>query len=633
MSKFNPAYRESKKRRGQRGTPPEPECTSITSSIDIPGLQVIPEFITTTEEENLLNEIDSSIWKNTLTRRVQHYGFIFNYRTLMLDYTKATPPMPSSCTEIANKLNEFRVIDASGRFPKLNQLTVNEYYPGQGIASHTDTKSCFGKDIFILNLGSGIVMNMTKNELTDLKNQNLEVNNDKEDNNSDNNSNHSSDFDESGDENNSQYNTLNNNEDLNDNNNDLSKDDNNMMTITQQRALRKQSQIRKCVYLPARSLFILQGQARYDWSHGISLRKYDKVDGELIKRGRRVSLTFRQALRPGTIPSHALLSNDLEIDHVVRVYDNIAVHWNHTRGKRKVHWHRVKEFIEALPFGSLVADIGSGDGKYFGVNPNVVSIGCDRSFKLIQVSKEIGHETFCCDAVKLPLRSDMFDATLCIAVLHHLSSIDRRSAAIRELLRITKPGGYVMIQAWAYEQGEQSKRLFHEQDTMVPWQLNKRFVLQQQKRSDKDSGDDASNNNHLKGAYWVEDNNNSNNEKEALPNHNKLFNDNYYDDFMSGPCKHVVEKDDEFIFQRYCHVYKEGELDDLCSCVPECRIVESGWDKGNWFVRLLKVDINNNNDKSTIPADELAALLLETEYGPDMPLPAINPRLKNNNSK
>ena len=47
-------------------------------------------------------------------------------------------------------------------YPPLNQLTINEYMPGQGIAAHTDTKSCFGSLVFILNLGSGITMNLTR---------------------------------------------------------------------------------------------------------------------------------------------------------------------------------------------------------------------------------------------------------------------------------------------------------------------------------------------------------------------------------------------------------------------------------------------------------------------------------------
>ena len=107
-----------------------------------------------------------------------------------------------------------------------------------------------------------------------------------------------------------------------------------------------------------------------------------------------------------------------------------------------------------------MADIGSGDGKYFGVNPNILSIGCDRSLGLLEVSKNISQEMFCCDAVKLPFRNDLFEATLCIAVLHHLSTVERRYAVISELIRITRPGGTIMIQAWAFEQGSNSKRNF-----------------------------------------------------------------------------------------------------------------------------------------------------------------------------
>lgn len=86
----------------------------------------------------------------------------------------------------------------------------------------------------------------------------------------------------------------------------------------------------------------------------------------------------KQALKPGAVPPDLLRPGELELDHVVRVYDNIAIHWNHTRGKRKVYWHRVKDFLDALPVGTLMADVGCGDGKYFGVNPGVVTIGCDR---------------------------------------------------------------------------------------------------------------------------------------------------------------------------------------------------------------------------------------------------------------
>lgn len=38
---------------------------------------------------------------------------------------------------------------------------------------------------------------------------------------------------------------------------------------------------------------------------------------------------------------------------------------------------------------------------------------------------------FGCDALALPLRSDAFDAAISIAVLHHISTPERRIALIR----------------------------------------------------------------------------------------------------------------------------------------------------------------------------------------------------------
>ncbi len=47
------------------------------------------------------------------------------------------------------------------------------------------------------------------------------------------------------------------------------------------------------VLLGQRSLTILSGDARYIWQHAIAQRKNDKYNGEVIKRNRRLSLTFR----------------------------------------------------------------------------------------------------------------------------------------------------------------------------------------------------------------------------------------------------------------------------------------------------------------------------------------------------
>lgn len=48
------------------------------------------------------------------------------------------------------------------------------------------------------------------------------------------------------------------------------------------------------VLLKRRSVAILQGDARYLYKHGIAARKSDKVGDRIIKRGTRISLTYRK---------------------------------------------------------------------------------------------------------------------------------------------------------------------------------------------------------------------------------------------------------------------------------------------------------------------------------------------------
>ena len=50
------------------------------------------------------------------------------------------------------------------------------------------------------------------------------------------------------------------------------------------------------VVVPARSLWVLAGEARSEWMHGIAARLTDVIGGERRRRGRRVSITFRTAL-------------------------------------------------------------------------------------------------------------------------------------------------------------------------------------------------------------------------------------------------------------------------------------------------------------------------------------------------
>lgn len=55
-------------------------------------------------------------------------------------------------------------------------------------------------------------------------------------------------------------------------------------------------------------------------------------------------------------------------------------------------------------------------------------------------------------------------------MIHHFATTERRVSAIRELARILRIGGRVVISVWAVEQ---KSRRFESQDVLIPWQSPK----------------------------------------------------------------------------------------------------------------------------------------------------------------
>ena len=108
------------------------------------------------------------------------------------------------------------------------------------------------------------------------------------------------------------------------------------------------------------------------------------------------------------------------------------------------------------------------------------------------------------------------DFCISIAVIHHFSTPERRRKAIEEMLRITKPGGSLLIFVWAFEQT--GKRQYEESDVFVPWKSN------------------------------------------------------------TDPSK---------VHQRYYHMFKKGELEELIQRFRVTDII-SGYDRDNWYCIFKK---------------------------------------------
>lgn len=120
---------------------------------NIDGLTYYDEFIDLDFEKYLIEKIDSEVWLTELQRRVQHYGYRYNYRSRRIDETMKVMDLPSWTTPIISKLKEQTSFEGTP-----NQMIVNEYLPGQGISRHIDCEPCFGEYIASLSLGSQTIM-------------------------------------------------------------------------------------------------------------------------------------------------------------------------------------------------------------------------------------------------------------------------------------------------------------------------------------------------------------------------------------------------------------------------------------------------------------------------------------------
>ncbi|MDP2435338.1 MAG: methyltransferase domain-containing protein, partial [archaeon] len=123
------------------------------------------------------------------------------------------------------------------------------------------------------------------------------------------------------------------------------------------------------------------------------------------------------------------------------------------------------------------------------------------------------------DNLALPFRSDCFDAIISIAVIHHFASNERRAQALREMFRVLRVGGRIMVSVWAFEQ---EKKEYASQDSLIPWMY----------RGKTDA-----------------------------------------------------------VFQRYYHLFRQGELEHLGLGIGCVELIDSIWDYDNWYCTFKKIEI------------------------------------------
>lgn len=181
-----------------------------------------------------------------------------------------------------------------------------------------------------------------------------------------------------------------------------------------------------------------------------------------------------------------------------------------------------------------------------------------RSLPLLNVCVQRGHQVFQSNACDIAARSNCFDAgmyytvllmmiVISIALVHHLSTVERRRRAIAECARIARVGAPIMIYVWALE-GRKKPVPVQAQDQLVPWHLKSKF--------DK-------------------------NNKES----------------QSSKSADVSKNEFSDVLYRYYHLFVQGELEQLINSL-DCRvkILESGYECENWYAVFEKVPWNADDD-------------------------------------
>jgi SAM-dependent methyltransferase len=215
----------------------------------------------------------------------------------------------------------------------------------------------------------------------------------------------------------------------------------------------------------------------------------------------------------------------LETEFVQATYNSISRQFD---GSRFCMWPEIVRFLDSLAVGSLIADIGCGNGKYLDYCArDCAVVACDTSPELLKIARE--RRTGCLsfslgNMLAIPYRTGLFDAVINVAVLHHISTMERRVAAVRELIRIVHPGGKICISVWADEQVKKTK-----------WQLC---------------------------------NTNNSNTDYMIP----------------------FDKRNGEVIMRYYHLFTEDDFRTVLSeCVDEAQLESFVFDKDNWIAILRKI--------------------------------------------
>ena len=173
-------------------------------------------------------------------------------------------------------------------------------------------------------------------------------------------------------------------------------------------------------------------------------------------------------------------------------YDTIADEFSATR--EGLTWPETTRFREFVDNGAHILDIGCGNGRAYQLFEGMAIAydGIDVSGKLVaharRLNDDILTEFMVGSMMAIPNEADQYDAAVALAVFHHIPSEQFRVQALREALRVLKPGGWLLMTNWSRWQPKDirlhieammrklSGSGYDMRDLLVPWKRGKKKV-------------------------------------------------------------------------------------------------------------------------------------------------------------
>jgi ubiquinone/menaquinone biosynthesis C-methylase UbiE len=145
-----------------------------------------------------------------------------------------------------------------------------------------------------------------------------------------------------------------------------------------------------------------------------------------------------------------------ERKYVKDVYEEIAEHYN---VRRMSTWNWVEDFINNQIINSYILDVGCGNGRNM-ENKNYRFIGIDNCNKFIEICNKKNLEVINSNMTNLPFRENTFDSIISIAAFHHLYQESDKIKTLKEMKRVVKLGGKILLSVWSKDQPEKTKKNF-----------------------------------------------------------------------------------------------------------------------------------------------------------------------------